>query len=111
VDEKSVFLSFKLTDFIFEGQECLMVIVEDKTSQIAFDKLQFNNRMIKMHASCVSHDMKAPLSAIDFMVEKIINMPGLPREMVRLLKPVRCASKILNIQVFNLLDYNLLQKN
>ena len=39
LDEKSVFLSFKLTDFIFEGQECLMVIVGDKTSQIAFDKL------------------------------------------------------------------------
>jgi hypothetical protein len=43
VDEKSVFLSFKLTDFIFEGKECIMLIVEDKTSQIAFDKLTFNN--------------------------------------------------------------------
>jgi hypothetical protein len=32
VDKKSVFLTFKLTDFIFEGQECIMVIVEDKTS-------------------------------------------------------------------------------
>jgi signal transduction histidine kinase len=30
---------------------------------------------------------------------------------VRLLKPVRYAAKILNIQVLNLLDYNLLQKD
>ena len=39
LDEKSVFLSFKLTDIIFEGHECIMVIVEDKTYQIALDKL------------------------------------------------------------------------
>ena len=31
--------------------------------------------------------------------------------MVRMLKPVRCAAKILTVQVFNLLDYNLLQKD
>ena len=111
VNEKSVFLSFKLTDFIYAGQECIMVIVEDKTSEIAIEKLQFNNKMVKMHASCVSHDMRAPLSAINCMVEEILKIPRLPRKIVKLLKPVRCASKILNIQVFNLLDYNLLQKN
>jgi two-component system, sensor histidine kinase LadS len=64
-----------------------------------------------MHASCVSHDMRAPLSAISFMINRILNIPRIPRKIVKLLKPVLCASKILNSQVNNLLDYNLLQQN
>jgi K+-sensing histidine kinase KdpD len=87
-----------------------MVIVEDKTSQITFDKLKFNNDMMKMHASCVSHDMRAPISAITIMVDHVISKTK-SEKMKNLLKPVLCASKILNVQIFNLLDYNLLQKN
>jgi K+-sensing histidine kinase KdpD len=41
-----------------------MVIVQDMTSSKEFDKLQHNNEMIKMQASCVSHDMRAPLGTI-----------------------------------------------
>jgi K+-sensing histidine kinase KdpD len=87
-----------------------MVIVEDKTSQITVDKLKFNNDMMKMHASCVSHDMRAPISAITTMVDHVINKTK-SEKIKNLLKPVLCASKILNVQIFNLLDYNLLQKN
>jgi K+-sensing histidine kinase KdpD len=64
--------------------------------------------MAKKHASCVSHDMRAPLGAIDQIVEKVINLPGLSRRVVKVLKPVKCASKILKNQVNNLLDYSLL---
>jgi K+-sensing histidine kinase KdpD len=66
--------------------------------------------MMKMHASCVSHDMRAPLGAIDQIVEHVVSLPRMPKKVVRLLKPVKCASKILKTQVNNLLDYNLLQK-
>jgi K+-sensing histidine kinase KdpD len=53
-----------------------MVIVQDKTSQIEFDELKHNNEMVKSQVSCVSHDMRAPLSAITFMVDAVINMNG-----------------------------------
>jgi two-component system, sensor histidine kinase and response regulator len=86
-----------------------MVIVQDKTSQLAFEKLKNNNEMIKMQTSCVSHDMRAPLSAITCMVDAILRMKGVSDKIVQLLRPVRCASKILNVQINNLLDYSLMQ--
>jgi K+-sensing histidine kinase KdpD len=67
--------------------------------------------MIKMQASCVSHDMRAPLGAITCMVDAVLKIKKVSKKVVNLLKPVRCAAKILNVQIFNLLDYNLLQKN
>ena len=54
--------------------------------------------------------MRAPLSAITFVVDKIINKKGVSRKIVRSLRPVVCASKLLYMQINNLLDYNLLQK-
>jgi K+-sensing histidine kinase KdpD len=51
-----------------------MVIVQDKTSKLAFDKLKFNNEMVKMHAASVSHDMRAPLSAINCVIDAVLNM-------------------------------------
>jgi light-regulated signal transduction histidine kinase (bacteriophytochrome) len=43
------------------------------TSQLEFDELQRNNELIKMQASCVSHDMRAPLKTIDYTVEAVLN--------------------------------------
>jgi K+-sensing histidine kinase KdpD len=63
-----------------------------------------------MQASCVSHDMRAPLGAIADIVDTIINKQGVSRKVIKLLRPVRCASRILNVQVRNLLDFNLLSK-
>jgi light-regulated signal transduction histidine kinase (bacteriophytochrome) len=54
-----------------------MVIVQDKTSKIEFEKLQNDNKMIKMQASCVSHDMRAPLGAIVYVVDNILNKRGI----------------------------------
>jgi K+-sensing histidine kinase KdpD len=102
-------VKFKLKDFIFDGQECSMVIAEDRTSQKVVDKLEFTNKMVKMHTSCVSHDMRAPLGAIDHMVQRVLEMPRLSRKATSVLKPVKFASKILKTQVNNLLDYSLLQ--
>jgi light-regulated signal transduction histidine kinase (bacteriophytochrome) len=59
-----------------------MVIVQDKTSQLAFDKLKNNNEMIKMQTSCVSHDMRAPLSSITFMVDAILRMKGVSDKII-----------------------------
>jgi K+-sensing histidine kinase KdpD len=106
-DEKSVFVNFKVKEFSFDGKACKMIIIQDKTSQIAFDKLKYNNDMIKMQASCVSHDMRAPLSAITYVVDSVIKKTKNEKK-IRMLKPVRCAAKILSVQIFNLLDYNLL---
>jgi K+-sensing histidine kinase KdpD len=65
--------------------------------------------MLKLQASCVSHDMRAPLGAITCIVDNIIANHGNKKKLVKLLKPVRYAAKILNLQVFNLLDYNLFE--
>jgi K+-sensing histidine kinase KdpD len=93
-----------------------MLIVQDKTSQIRLenlkeknDKLKNKNEMARMHASCISHDMRAPLSAIDVMVDMVLNLPCVSDRVVTLLKPVKCTSKILNAQINNLLDFNLMQ--
>jgi K+-sensing histidine kinase KdpD len=110
VDDKTIFVKFKLKDFVFDGQECSMVIIEDRTSQKIVDKLEFNNKMVKMHASCVSHDMRSPISAINHVIDMVLNIPEVSKKIVKLLKPVFCASKILKVQINNLLDYNLLQK-
>ena len=67
--------------------------------------------MIKMQASCVSHDMRSPLATIEYMVEAILKNHRVSKKIAHLLQPIRCASKILSMQVYNLLDYNLLQKD
>ena len=64
--------------------------------------------MVQMHTSCVSHEMRAPLSAITNVVDAVLNIEGVSDRIVRLLKPVRCASKMLNAQIYNLLDYSLI---
>jgi K+-sensing histidine kinase KdpD len=58
-----------------------MVIVQDKTSQIALDnlkvkndKLKTKNEMTRLYASCMSHDMRAPLGAINATVDAVLNM-------------------------------------
>jgi K+-sensing histidine kinase KdpD len=66
---------------------------------------------MKMHSYCVSHDMRAPLNAITFMVDAVLKIKNVSKKIVSLLNPARCASKILTVQVSSLLDYNLLQKN
>jgi K+-sensing histidine kinase KdpD len=111
INHKSRFVNFKLKEFTYDGRECKMVIVQDRTFNVNFDKLQRNNEMMQIQASCVSHDMRAPLGAITHVIDYILNKQGMSRKVIKLLKPVRCASKILNMQVFNLLDYNLLQKD
>jgi hypothetical protein len=55
--------------------------------------------------------MRAPLSAITHVVDAVLNIPGVSRRIKSLLRPVKCTSKILNAQIYNLLDYNLLQQN
>ena len=67
--------------------------------------------MLKMHTSCVSHDIKAPAKAITTVIEILLSMENVDEEVLAMLRPVRCASKILSFQIYNLLDYNLLQKN
>ena len=116
MNEKPVFVNFKLKDFIYDGQECYMVIVQDKTSKIALDNLKVKNDKLKnknemaiMHASCVSHDMRAPLKAIDAMVDVVLNLPCVSEKIVKLIRPVKCTLKIFNAQIHNLLDYNLMQ--
>jgi light-regulated signal transduction histidine kinase (bacteriophytochrome) len=73
-----------------------MMIVQDQTSHITNDKLKKKNKMIKLHASCVSHDMRAPLGAITHVVDAVLNIPGVSQRITTLLKPVRCTSKVLN---------------
>jgi K+-sensing histidine kinase KdpD len=58
-----------------------MIIVQDKTSQIALDnlkvkndKLKTKNEMTRLHASCISHDMKAPLGAINATIDAVLNI-------------------------------------
>jgi light-regulated signal transduction histidine kinase (bacteriophytochrome) len=53
-----------------------MMIIQDQTSLITNEKLKIRNKMIKMHASCVSHDMRAPLSAIEHVVDLVLDIPG-----------------------------------
>jgi light-regulated signal transduction histidine kinase (bacteriophytochrome) len=74
-----------------------MVIVQDKTSQKAFDELKMNNKMIKMHTACVSHDMRAPLNAMTCIVDVVLNTEGISDRIVKLIKPVRYTSKILSV--------------
>jgi K+-sensing histidine kinase KdpD len=81
-----------------------MMIIQDQTSQIDNEKLKLKHKMIKLHASCVSHDMKAPLGAITHVVDAVLNIPGVSQQIVALLSPVKCTSKILNVQIHNLLD-------
>ena len=50
-----------------------------------------------MHASCVSHDMQAPLGAITAIVDRVLSTPGLSKDIVRLLMPVRCTTKMLSV--------------
>ena len=67
--------------------------------------------MIQKNTSCVSHDMRAPLAAITHVVDAVLNIEGIDKKVVELLRPVRCTSKILNVQIYNLLDYSLIQQN
>jgi K+-sensing histidine kinase KdpD len=109
VDDKSIFVKFKLKDIVFDGRKCSMVILEDRTTQRDLDKLEINNKMVKMHTSCVSHDMRSPLEAIDQIVEMVINIPGTSRKVLNLLKPAKNSLKMIKMQVHNLLDHSLLQ--
>ena len=52
-----------------------------------------------MQASSVSHDMRAPLSSIDYIIKQIVNKEGMSRRIVKILKPALCATKILKVQV------------
>jgi K+-sensing histidine kinase KdpD len=97
VGGKSVFLNFKIKEFSFDGQACSMMIIKDKTSQIAVDRLKHNNHMMQMQASCVSHDMRAPLGTIEYLVEAVLTKKGVSSKIKKLLKPVGCAAKILNM--------------
>ena len=96
VDDKPVFVNFKIKEFIYDGEECRMMIIQDKTSSIALGKLKHYTNMIKMQASCVSHDMRAPLGAITCVVDAVIRKTKCPKK-ARMLKPVVCAAKILSV--------------
>jgi K+-sensing histidine kinase KdpD len=103
-----MFVTFKLTDFTYNGQDCNMITVKDVTSDVNCSLLERKNKLATKQASCVSHDMRAPLSTIEFLFETVITKKGVSNKTKKLLKPVRCAAKILNLQVSNLLDYSLL---
>jgi sensor domain CHASE-containing protein len=74
---KSFFVSFKITDFTFDGQECNMVIVEDKTSQLRLNmvknKAQENKaQALKIMNFSVSHNARSPLTSISMLCENLI---------------------------------------
>jgi K+-sensing histidine kinase KdpD len=52
----------------------------------------------------VSHDMRAPLTAIMMCVELVLRTLNLSRDQIKLLDPIRYSAQILTCQVNNLLD-------
>ena len=52
--------------------------------------------------------MRAPCSAIDIMIENVLNTKGLKNKYIKILKPVLYASSMLKCQINNQLDYNLI---
>ena len=81
-----------------------MLIMTDLTQTIALDRLQKDNEMMVQLQAYVSHDMRAPLKAIDICVELVLRTMNLTREQVKLMQPIRFSSALLSCLVNNLLD-------
>jgi hypothetical protein len=65
--------------------------------------------MLKMHTSCVSHDIRAPAKAVTQVIEMVLDMENVDEAAKNLLQPAMCASQILKFQICSLLDFNLVK--
>jgi K+-sensing histidine kinase KdpD len=81
-----------------------MLIMSDLTQTIAINKLQEDNEVMHKMQAYVSHDMRAPLTAIMMCVELILRGFNLTRDQIKLIDPIRFSAQLLTCQVNNLLD-------
>jgi K+-sensing histidine kinase KdpD len=81
-----------------------MLIMTDLTQTMALERLQKDNDMMIQLQAYVTHDMRAPLKAIDVCVELVLRTLSLTREQTKLIEPIRFSSALLGCLVNNLLD-------
>jgi K+-sensing histidine kinase KdpD len=85
--------------------------MSDVTPTMNCFKAQKNIEFLTFLQSNVSHDMRAPLSAISQMIDMLLNQKFVfPEKVRKCLLTVKSSSTILNNYVNDLLDRNLITK-
>ena len=66
--------------------------------------------MVKVLNSTVSHDMRGPLQSVNLISKILLDTPEIDEGSKKLIKSIRNASLMLEIQVNDLLDNSLLER-
>ena len=90
------FVVFRQKQIVYDGQESILLTMTDVTTTLKYNKSERDLELLNSLQASVSHDMKAPISVISLTLglviqKKIVTDPAV----VRLLKPVLSASKVL----------------
>jgi hypothetical protein len=85
-------VSFKIKDFFYDEQDCQMLIMTDLTQTQEIDQLQKDKDVMSVLQACVSHELRAPLKAIDVCVELVLRTLNLTEEQIKLIDPIRFSS-------------------
>jgi hypothetical protein len=56
-----LFLTFKVHNFVFDHENCQMIVMKDVTESLSLGYLKVMNEMMRILQASVSHDMRAPL--------------------------------------------------
>jgi signal transduction histidine kinase len=67
-----LFLTFKLHNFVFNNENCQMIVMKDNTESLSLGYLKIMNEMMRILQASVSHDMRAPLQSISTVIELVL---------------------------------------
>ena len=63
-NKKSEIISVKVTPILFQNTMVQMILINQITPMVRYEKLKLENHFFEMLTATVSHDMRTPLNAI-----------------------------------------------
>jgi signal transduction histidine kinase len=94
--------------FIYDNEECQMVIIDDLTTAENLDRERQKNESLQIAQACISHEMKTPLRTISMYSDYLLK--NCTTEQQQMLESIKTGSQLMLFNVMNTLDFAQLEK-
>ena len=101
-------MSVSKQKFIYDNEECQMVIIDDLTTAENLDRERQKNESLQIAQACISHEMKTPLRTISMYSDYLLK--DCTTEQERMLQSIKTGSQLMLFNVMNTLDFAQLEK-
>ena len=94
--------------FIYDSEECQMIIINDLTTAENLDRERQKNESLQIAQACISHEMKTPLRTISMYSDYLLK--SCSTEQKQMIEAIKTGSQLMLFNVINTLEFAQLEK-